>query len=92
MAFGGNKDMPSYMRMSPLDGLGDFRMLSSSGRLSNAGYAPSGILGRLNSATGVTLHSLTSPPLVQPNHTQNKLQPLNHQNMNPFQEIPSSFD
>ncbi|XP_024961251.1 two-component response regulator ARR12-like isoform X1 [Cynara cardunculus var. scolymus] len=91
-AFGGSKDASSYMRMSPLEGLGDFRILSSSGRLSNAAYAPSGILGRLNSATGVTLHSLMAPPLVQPNHTQNKLQPVNHQNMNLFQEIPSSFD
>ncbi|KAJ9548489.1 hypothetical protein OSB04_021032 [Centaurea solstitialis] len=87
--FWGSKDASSYMQMSPLDGLGDFRMLSSSGRLSNAAYAPPGILGRLNSATGVTLHGLTVPPLPQPNHTQNKLQPAYHQNTNLF---PSSFD
>ena len=80
VAFGGSIDASSYMQMSPLDVFGDFRMLSSSGRLSNAAYAPPGILGRLNSATGVTLHSLTAPPLVQPNHAQNKLQPINHQN------------
>ncbi|KAJ9548387.1 hypothetical protein OSB04_020930, partial [Centaurea solstitialis] len=87
--FWGSKDASSYMQMSPLDGLGDFRMLSSSGRLSNAAYAPPGILGRLNSATGVTLHGLTVPPLAQPNHAQNKLQPAYHQNTNLFL---SSFD
>ncbi|KAI3771828.1 hypothetical protein L6452_02997 [Arctium lappa] len=90
VAFGGSKDASSYMRMSPLEGFGDFRTLSSLGRLSNAAYAPAGILGRLNSATGVTLHSLMAPPLVQ--ETQNKLRPVNHQNMNLFQDIPSSFD
>ncbi|KAI3801740.1 hypothetical protein L1987_29854 [Smallanthus sonchifolius] len=93
VAFGGNNDASSYMRMSPLDGLADFRTLSCSGRLPNATYAPAGMLGRLNSATGVALHSLTAPPLVQPNHTQTKLQPgpvvsSNHQNMNLFQGIP----
>ncbi|MFS7935297.1 putative response regulator and transcription factor RR-B-type family [Helianthus anomalus] len=95
VAFGSNNDASSYMRMGPLDGLGDFRTLSCSGRLPNATYAPSGMLGRLNSATGVSLHSLTAPPLVQPNHTQTKLQPVvssNHQNMNLFQGIPPSFD
>ncbi|KAI7757400.1 hypothetical protein M8C21_007152 [Ambrosia artemisiifolia] len=95
VTFGGNNDASSYMRMSPLDGLGDFRTLSCSGRLPNASYAPPGMLGRLNSATGVALHSLTAPPLVQPNHTQTKLQPVvssNHQNVNLFQGIPPSFD
>ncbi|KAI3513855.1 hypothetical protein L1887_12061 [Cichorium endivia] len=98
VAFGGSKDASSYMRMSSLEGLGDFRTLTSSGRLPNATYAPSGMLGRLNSATGVTLHSLTAPPMVQPNHTQNKLQPVvpamlpNQQNLNLFQGIPPSFD
>ncbi|XP_076922268.1 two-component response regulator ORR22-like [Bidens hawaiensis] len=95
VAFGGNNDASSYMRMSPLDGLGDFRALSCSGRLQNATYAPTGMLGRLNSATGVALHGLTAPPLVLPNHTQTKIPPVvssNHQNMNHFQGIPQSFD
>lgn len=99
VAFGGSKDASSYMRMSSLDGFGDFRTLSCSGRLPSGAYAPSGMLGRLNSATGVTLHSLTGPPMVQPNHSiQNKLQPVvsaippNHQNLNLFQGIPTSFD
>lgn len=99
VAFGGSKDASAYMRMSPLDGFGDFRTLSSSGRYPNGAYAPpSGMLGRLNSATGVALHSITAPPSVQPNHTQNKLLPVvssmptNHQNVNRFQGIPPSFD
>ncbi|KAJ0523723.1 putative response regulator and transcription factor RR-B-type family [Helianthus annuus] len=74
VAFGGSKDASSYMRMSSLDGLGDFRSLSGSGRLPNAqisSYSHSGMLGRLNSATGMTLHSLTGPSLIQPTHTQN---------------------
>ncbi|KAI3775376.1 hypothetical protein L1987_49949 [Smallanthus sonchifolius] len=110
VAFGGSKDASSYMRMSSLDGLGDFRLLSSSVRLPNAqlsSYSPSGMLGRLNSATGMTLHSLTAPSLIQPTHTQNltgsvsslnKFQqvvlptPPNHQPTNLFQGIPTSFD
>ncbi|XP_076910887.1 two-component response regulator ORR22-like [Bidens hawaiensis] len=110
VAFGGNKDASSYMRMSPLDGLADFRSLSGSERLSNAqlsSYAPSGMLGRLNSATGMTLHSLTGPSLIQPTHTPNmtgavsslnKFQPVvlpttsNHQPANLFQGIQTPFD
>ncbi|KAK1417181.1 hypothetical protein QVD17_26304 [Tagetes erecta] len=110
VAFGGSKDASSYMRMSSLDGLGDFRSLSGPTRLPNAqlpSYSPSGMLGRLNSATGVTLHSLTAPSLIQPTHTQNlsgsvaslnKFQPVvlptpsNHQSTHPFQGIPTSFD
>ncbi|KAI3803068.1 hypothetical protein L1987_31216 [Smallanthus sonchifolius] len=110
VAFGGSKDASSYMRMNSLDGLGDFRSLSSSVRLPNAqlsSYSPSGMLGRLNSATGMTLHSFTAPSLIQPTHTQNltgsvcslnKFQqvelptPPNHQPTNLFQGIPTSFD
>ncbi|GJY09079.1 CheY-like superfamily protein [Tanacetum coccineum] len=98
VAFGGTKDASSYMRMNQLDGIVDYRTLSCSGRLPNATYASSGMLGRLNSATGVSLPSLSAPPLVQPHHIQNKLQPvvsstpLNHQNMNLFQGIPPSFE
>nr|GEV31715.1 two-component response regulator ARR12-like [Tanacetum cinerariifolium] len=54
-------------------------------------------MGRLNSATGVSLHSLSAPPLVEPHHIQNKLQPVvsltpfDHQNINLFQGIPPSI-
>ncbi|KAL8235000.1 hypothetical protein R6Q59_021100 [Mikania micrantha] len=110
VAFDGSKDVSSYMRMSSLDGLGDYRSLSGSGRLPNAqlsSYLSSGMLGRLNSPTGVTLHSLTAPTLIQPTHTQNltnpvsslnKFQPVvlpappNHQPVNLFPGSPTSFD
>ncbi|KAK1414010.1 hypothetical protein QVD17_29747 [Tagetes erecta] len=110
VAFGGSKDASSYMRMNSLDGFGDFRSLSSSGRLPNAqlsSYSSSGMLGRLNSPTGVTLHNLTTPTLIQPTHTQNltgpisslnKFQPVvsplppNQQPTNIFQGIPTPFD
>nr|XP_043624649.1 two-component response regulator ARR12-like [Erigeron canadensis] len=108
VAFGGSKDASSYMRMNSLDGFGDFRSLSGSGRPPNAqlsSYSPSGMLGRLNSATGMTLHSLTTPSLIQPTHTQNltissinKFQPVvlppptNHQTTNLFQGVPTSFE
>lgn len=108
VAFGGSKDASSYMRT--LDGFSDFRSLSGSGRLPNAAlssYAPSGMLSRLNSATGMTLHSLASPSMMQPTHTLNltdsiapiyKFQPVvlptpqNHQSTNLFLGIPTSFD
>ncbi|KAL8223457.1 hypothetical protein R6Q57_018932 [Mikania cordata] len=110
VAFGGSKDASPYMRMSSLDGLGDSRSLSNLGRLPNAqisSYPSSGMLGRLNNATGVTLHSLTAPTLVLMTHTQNlngsvsqlnNSQPVvlpappNHQPVNLFTGSPTSFD
>ncbi|XP_052198572.1 two-component response regulator ARR12 [Diospyros lotus] len=71
-ALGGSDS--SYMRMSALDGLGDFRTLSGPGRFSSSAlssYQTGGMLGRLNSPAGVSLRSLSSSALIQPNHTQN---------------------
>nr|GEY95295.1 two-component response regulator ARR12-like [Tanacetum cinerariifolium] len=106
VAFGGSIDASSYVRT--LDGFSDFRSLSGSERLPNAAlssYAPSGMLSRLNSATGMMLRSLASPSMIQPTHTQNltnsiapinKFQPVvlktpqNYQStLNLFQGIPS---
>ncbi|XP_071716018.1 two-component response regulator ORR22-like isoform X2 [Rutidosis leptorrhynchoides] len=107
VAFGGSKDASSYMRMTSLDGLGDFHSLSASGRLPNAqlsSYSPSGMLGRLNSPNGMTLNSLTTPSFIQQTHTPsltnsvNNIQPVvlptpsNHQTQNLLQGIPTSFD
>ncbi|XP_019181982.1 PREDICTED: two-component response regulator ORR22-like isoform X2 [Ipomoea nil] len=101
-AFGG-KDS-AYMRMGSLDGLGDFRTLAGSGRFSHASlssYTPGGMLGRLNSAAGVSIRNLTSPSLIQPSHGQNlgkplgtlgKLTPNVSQNACLFQGIPSSLE
>lgn len=102
----GGKDA-SYIRMGSIEGIGDFRTLTGSGRLPNAAlssYPPSGILGRLNSPSGVSLHGLAPSSLIQPSHTQNlsnsinsigKFQPVVSsagQNTNLFSGISSSFD
>ncbi|XP_075490301.1 two-component response regulator ARR12-like isoform X1 [Primulina tabacum] len=96
----GIKDSP-FMRMGSLDGLGDFRAMSGSGRIGNVAlspYATSGILGRLNSPANMNLHNLTQSSLVQPNHSPNssnligKTHPvLSSPCLNPslFQGIPS---
>ncbi|KAL7227419.1 hypothetical protein ACSBR1_022303 [Camellia fascicularis] len=97
----GEKDS-SYMRMSLLDGLGDYRTLSGSGRLLNpalSSYQTGGMLGRLNSPSGMSLRSLSPSSLIQVSHTQNlgnsianlgKLQPVvsaAYQNFSLFQGI-----
>ncbi|XP_059635466.1 two-component response regulator ORR24-like isoform X2 [Cornus florida] len=102
----GGKDS-SYMRIGSLDGLGDFRTLSGSGRLPNtalSSYPASGMLGRFNTPAAVSLRSLTSSALIQPSHAQNfsnsintleKFQPLvspDNQNTSSFQGIPSSLE
>lgn len=89
----GGKD-PSYMRMGPLDVLGDFRTLAGPGRYSNSNISPyqaGGILGRLNAPN---LRSLSSSALFQPGHAQNKLQPVvwpSNQNASLYQTIPTSL-
>ncbi|XP_076937244.1 two-component response regulator ARR12-like [Bidens hawaiensis] len=108
VAFGGCNDASYNMRMGSFDGPGDFRAIMGSGRISTAqlpSYSSSGMLGRLNSATGMTLHSLTSPNLIQPTHTQNLTGPVNslnkfhpvglppnHQPTSLLHGIPTSFD
>ncbi|XP_017253699.1 two-component response regulator ARR12 [Daucus carota subsp. sativus] len=100
----GGKDA-SYLRMGSLDGYGDYRTLTGSGRLPGTGlssYAPSGMLGRLNSPAGVSLRGLASPTIIQPNLAQSlsnpafgKFQTIGsqaHQNPNFFQGIPSSLE
>ncbi|KAG9142190.1 hypothetical protein Leryth_007635 [Lithospermum erythrorhizon] len=68
----GSKD--AYMRMGSLDGFGTYQTLAGSGRLANtimSPYTSSGMLGRLNSSTGVSLQNLTSSGIIQPSHAQN---------------------
>ncbi|CAI9765775.1 unnamed protein product [Fraxinus pennsylvanica] len=97
----GIKDSP-FMRMSSLDGLGDFRTLAGSGRFANAALPP--YTTRLNSPAGVNLRGLTPSTLIQPNVAQNysnsisalgKIHPAisaANQNASLFQEIPSSLE
>ncbi|KAA8535310.1 hypothetical protein F0562_030313 [Nyssa sinensis] len=102
----GGKDS-SYMRIGGLDRLGEFRTLAVSGRLPNTGlssYPPSGMLGRLNSPAGMSLHSLTSSTLIQPSHAQNSCNSINtlgkfqavvsptNQNGNLFNGVPTSLE
>ncbi|XAR66784.1 hypothetical protein NMG60_11013120 [Bertholletia excelsa] len=89
----------SFMRMSSLDGLGDFRTLAGPGRFSNptlSSYQASGMLGRLNSAAGMNLRGLSSSSLIQPNLSQNLGTSVasfgKFQNPSLFQGIPNSLD
>lgn len=104
----GVKDASSYLRMGSLDGLGDFRTFTGgSGRLPNTGlssYAPSGMLGRLNSPAGLSVRGLNSSAVIQTSHTQNLINPINalgkfqpvvspaHQNPSLFQGSQSSLE
>ena len=76
----GGKDS-AHMRMSSLDGIGDFRTLAGSGRFANpafSSYPHGGMLGRLNSpaGAGVSLRNLGLSALVQPSHVQNLSNPI----------------
>lgn len=96
----------AFMRLASLDGLGDFQALSGPGRFNHATlstYTPGDMLGRLSSATGVSIRNLSVSALVQPSHAQNlenslgtdgKLSPnipLASQNASLFQGIQSSL-
>ncbi|XP_057967682.1 two-component response regulator ARR12-like isoform X2 [Malania oleifera] len=75
----GGKDT-SYLRVTSLNGFGDFRALAGPGRLSNTAlpsYPHGGMLGRLNTASGMNLHGLTSPGMIQSSHTQNSSNSMN---------------
>lgn len=104
-ALGGKE--AAYMRMSTLDGFGDYRTLTGSGRLSNpafSSYTQGGMLGRLNSPAGINLRNLASPTVVHPNHAQTfnnsastlgKLHPAvspASQTASVFQGVPSSLE
>ncbi|PPD96561.1 hypothetical protein GOBAR_DD06374 [Gossypium barbadense] len=103
----GGKD-PSYLRMGSLDGFGDFRTLTGSGRLSTASlssYQPSGMFGRLNSSAALNLRGISSG-VIQQGHPQTlsnsinglgKIQPVGlpanqNQNGTLFQGIPTSIE
>lgn len=100
----GGKD--SYFRLGQVEGFGDFRTLTGPGRLPNAAlssYPQGGMLGRLNSPSGLTIRGINSSSMIQPAHPQilsssntlGKLQatmlPAN-QNANLFQGIPTGLE
>ncbi|KAK7304789.1 hypothetical protein VNO77_42677 [Canavalia gladiata] len=64
----------SYLRMSSIDGYGDFCTSSGSGRISSTtlpSYASSGIFGRLNSPAGLSMRGISSSTLIRPVQSQN---------------------
>ncbi|XP_039033354.1 two-component response regulator ARR12-like isoform X1 [Hibiscus syriacus] len=96
----------SYLRMGPLNGLGNFHALAGTDQLHNAAFRsfpPSGVLGRLNTPSGLGIRGLPSPGTIQLGHVQNsghsindpsKLQsfvPGNH-NANILQGMPMSLE
>ncbi|KAJ8560767.1 hypothetical protein K7X08_022627 [Anisodus acutangulus] len=98
-----------YMRMGSLDGLGDFRTLGGSGRYTHAALSSytsgGGMLGRLNSAAGLSVRNLAASLLLQPSHCQNlsnsgnaftklnpNIPPHANQNASLFQGIPASLE
>ncbi|CAN4113178.1 unnamed protein product [Withania somnifera] len=97
----------NYIRMGSLDGLGDFRTLGGSDRYTHAAlssYNPGGMLGRLNSAAGLSVRNLEASQLLQPSHGQNLGNSVNaFTKLNPnippasanaslFQGIPASLE
>ncbi|XP_028754041.1 two-component response regulator ORR24-like [Neltuma alba] len=60
----------SYLRMGSLEGFGEFRTLSGSGRLSST-FASTGIFSRLNSPAALNLRGIGSSGLIQPSQSQN---------------------
>ncbi|XP_054821782.1 two-component response regulator ARR18 [Prosopis cineraria] len=98
-ALGGDS---SYLRMGSLEGYGEFRSLSGTGRLSST-FASTGILSRLNSPTGLNLRGIGSSGLIQPGQSQNSslatntlgnLQPSSilSANSSLFQSIPTPIE
>ncbi|XP_039042835.1 two-component response regulator ARR12-like isoform X2 [Hibiscus syriacus] len=96
----------SYLRMGPLNGLGNFHALAGTDHLHNASFRsfpPSGVLGRLNTPAGLGIRGLPSPGTIQLCHVQDsghsindpsKLQsfvPGNH-NANILQGMPMSLE
>ncbi|KAK4789479.1 hypothetical protein SAY86_016783 [Trapa natans] len=69
----GSKD-PSYMRYGSFDGYEDFRAFTGLGKLSTtspSSYSYNGMLGRLNTPTGLGFRGISSSGLSQPNQLQN---------------------
>lgn len=90
-----------YILPSSLEGFRNFRTLAGPERLANTplSYTPGGILGRLNTASGLNLRGLTSSELNQSAQNSSSSfntlgKPILHANQNSslFQGVPTSFD
>ncbi|KAI3967886.1 hypothetical protein MKW92_044770 [Papaver armeniacum] len=101
----GGKDA-SYLRMSSLDGLGDFHGFGGPGQLPNgslASYSPVGMLGRLNTPVGMGLRGPSSGmmQLGRPQNPTNSIHDLGklhqivipgNQSGNFLQGMPTSLE
>ncbi|XP_077238059.1 two-component response regulator ARR12-like [Tasmannia lanceolata] len=102
----GGKEIP-YLPMGAFDGLGDFHGLAGSGQLPRtpfASFQTGGMLGRLNSPTGLGLGGLSSSGMSQLSHAQNSSNSINelgklrratlqgNQHGNPLQGMPHSLE
>ncbi|XP_010265661.1 PREDICTED: two-component response regulator ORR23-like isoform X2 [Nelumbo nucifera] len=85
----GVKD-PSYLRMSSLDGLGDFHSMNGSTQLSNSSlvsFPPGVMLNRLNTPAGLGLRGLASSGMIQLGRSQS---PSNSNDLGKFQQVSLS--
>lgn len=96
----------TYLHMASLDGFGDLRTYTVSGRVAStalSSYTPGGMFGRLNSPAGLDLRGIASSGLIQPGHPQNLSNSFNppgklqqsvpaSQTSNLFQGIPTSLE
>ncbi|XP_062078331.1 two-component response regulator ARR12-like [Humulus lupulus] len=64
----------SYVHIDALDGFGDMHTMNGSVRLANSAlsssYTHGGMLGRLNSPSGLTIRGISSNGLIQPGNSQ----------------------
>ena len=74
MATLGSADPSSYLRMSPLSGVGHFHTLSGSGQFHNNGFrsfSPAGMISRLNTPAGLNVHGFPSSGALHLAQAQN---------------------
>ncbi|KAL5573064.1 hypothetical protein UlMin_022661 [Ulmus minor] len=73
----------SYLRMSSMNGLGNFNSLTGSMQFNNNGFRsfpPSGMIGRLNTPVGLGIRGLPSSGMVPLGHAQSSSNSNDHAN------------
>ncbi|XP_052210266.1 two-component response regulator ARR12-like [Diospyros lotus] len=69
----------AYLRMTSLNGFGNFHGMASSAQFQNAGvrsFSSGGMLGRLNTAVGLGMRGLSPSGMVQLGHAENLSSPV----------------
>ncbi|XP_024034428.1 two-component response regulator ARR12 isoform X2 [Citrus clementina] len=73
---------PSYLRMSSVNGLGNYHTVGGPGQFQNStfrSFPASGMLGRLNAPAGLGMHGLPSSGMIPMRHAQNSDNTTNDQ-------------